>query len=88
MLRLAVLSNSPRAVHEIDRLAIGHFFEQVIPLDDPIRKPAPAAFTTGLAALDLAPQQATYVGDSPAADVRGARGAGLNAAWLDRWSDP
>jgi putative hydrolase of the HAD superfamily len=47
-------------------------------------KPDPAIFLEALARLGVAPADALHVGDDPAADVEGARRAGLAAALVDR----
>lgn len=49
-----------------------------------VRKPDAAIFERALAALGVAPGAALHVGDNLDADVRGARGAGLVAVWLNR----
>lgn len=47
-------------------------------------KPDPAMFLAGCKALDVAPEQVAYVGDSIEADARAASAAGLRGIWLDR----
>ncbi len=47
-------------------------------------KPEPAIFHAACAALEVAPQDALYVGDDILLDVRGAQQAGLRAVWLNR----
>ena len=47
-------------------------------------KPDPRPFLAGAHLLGLEPGQVLYVGDNPVNDVRGALGAGLRAALLDR----
>jgi putative hydrolase of the HAD superfamily len=34
--------------------------------------------------LSVQPSEALFVGDSPVADIEGARRAGLHAAWINR----
>ena len=46
-------------------------------------KPDPRIFHLALGRLGIAPEQAVMVGDSPSADVAGARAAGARAALLD-----
>lgn len=50
-----------------------------------VAKPDPAIFRPALRAAGVSPDQATMVGDSWAADIVGARAAGLSAVWLHRW---
>jgi putative hydrolase of the HAD superfamily len=47
-------------------------------------KPDPAVFRAALELARCAPEEALHVGDSPQADVDGARGAGIAAVLLDR----
>ncbi len=49
-----------------------------------IAKPEPGIFARALADLGVAAGQAVMVGDSPEADVAGAKRAGLGAVWLNR----
>jgi HAD superfamily hydrolase (TIGR01549 family) len=47
-------------------------------------KPDPRIYAVALAKLDVLAIETVMVGDSLAADVAGARAAGLHACWLDR----
>lgn len=47
-------------------------------------KPHEAIFKTLVGQMGIAPQNILYVGDSPLADVTGAKHAGLQAAWVNR----
>ena len=47
-------------------------------------KPDARIFHAALQALDLPAGQVLHVGDSPEADVRGAAGAGMQTAWVNR----
>jgi len=49
-----------------------------------VAKPEPAIFLEACARLDCAPHEVLHVGDDVELDVRGARRAGLRAAWLQR----
>lgn len=53
-----------------------------------VAKPAPAIFAAACARLGAAPAAVLHVGDDWHADVLGARGAGLRAAWLRRPGGP
>jgi HAD superfamily hydrolase (TIGR01549 family) len=80
-LRLAVVSNSDGRV-EAALMAAGlrDYFDVV--LDSAlvgVEKPDPAIFRAALAALDVAPEEALYVGDLYEVDVLGARAAGVEA---------
>ena len=47
-------------------------------------KPDPAIFRKVIEGTDLEPHEVVYVGDDPELDVEGARGAGMQAIWVDR----
>jgi|TARA_R110002096_G_scaffold22675_26_gene72799 FMN phosphatase YigB (HAD superfamily) len=84
---LALVSNfdhgeTARAILARDGAAT--FFDRIVISDEyGWRKPYPGIFTDTLAMLGIAPQDALYVGDSVADDVVGAKGAGLDVAWVN-----
>ena len=47
-------------------------------------KPDPAIFHKVIEGTDLQAADVVYVGDDPHLDVQGARGAGMQAIWIDR----
>ncbi len=53
-----------------------------------VGKPDPAIFAQTLAALEVAPDEAVMVGDSPARDILGANRAGVRAVWIRREGQP
>jgi HAD superfamily hydrolase (TIGR01549 family) len=53
-----------------------------------VSKPDPAIFAMALDRLGAAPHEAVMVGDSWAADVEGARAAGIRAIWFNRFRQP
>jgi putative hydrolase of the HAD superfamily len=53
-----------------------------------VSKPDPRIFAVALDALDVHAEEAVMVGDSWAADVLGARGAGLRAVWFNPYRVP
>jgi HAD superfamily hydrolase (TIGR01549 family) len=83
-LRLGVVSNSDGRVEEALRAAgIDDRFDVI--LDSAligVEKPDPAIFRAALAALDVGPEEALYVGDLYDVDVVGARAAGIEAVLL------
>ena len=85
-LRLAVISNwDDRLPGLLNALGLGELFEVTIVSGELGRhKPDPAIFRAALARLDLPADRVLHVGDDFDADVRGARAAGLRAAWLRR----
>ncbi|WP_265594834.1 HAD-IIIA family hydrolase [Haloferula sp. BvORR071] len=81
---LAVVSNFDRRLHGI---LAGHgleFHAVITSADAACRKPRAEIFETALSALKVAPSEALHAGDSIAADVEGARAAGIAAFHLDR----
>lgn len=85
--RLGLISNldhGPTVHHLLARDGLDRVFSAtVISIEFGRRKPHPAIFHEALRQLDVTPAEALFVGESPAEDVGGARGAGLDAAWLN-----
>jgi putative hydrolase of the HAD superfamily len=83
-LRLGVVSNSDGRVEAaLSAAGLRDCFEVVI--DSALfgaEKPDPAIFRAALEALDVAPDEALYVGDLYEVDVLGARAAGIEAILL------
>jgi putative hydrolase of the HAD superfamily len=83
-LRLGVVSNSDGRVESaLEAAGLREYFEVVI--DSAlagVEKPDPAIFRAALAALDVSPAEALYVGDLYEIDVLGARAAGIAAVLL------
>ena len=52
------------------------------------RKPHPRIFELALANWYLLPTEAVMVGDSLAADIKGAQDAGIYGVWINRRADP
>jgi FMN phosphatase YigB (HAD superfamily) len=86
--RLAVISNfdhAPTARRLLEKSGIVGCFEQVvISAEEGVRKPHPEIFARTLSRMGLAPQEALFIGDSLAIDVTGAKGAGIDVAWVNR----
>ena len=51
-------------------------------------KPDPAFFHLACRELGCAPEEVVHLGDDIELDIRGARGAGLHAVWMNRASHP
>lgn len=83
---LAIVSNfDSRLDRLVDGLGIGPLVDAVVcSTRAGAAKPDPRIFAYTLAALGAAPQETLHVGNDPAADVAGARAAGLHAVLLDR----
>jgi len=89
---LAVVSNADGTVEEqlrIDELCQvgpGQGVEVGVVLDSTVvgvAKPDPAIFLLALDAIGVAPHRAIHVGDTPSADVAGARAAGVRPVLVD-----
>lgn len=83
--RLAVLSDADRDFLTSSLEYNGLAFDLVVASDE-LRayKPHISVFREVCARLGVEPAEAVYVGDSPWADVAGARNAGLHAIWIRR----
>ncbi len=83
---LAVVSNfDGRLPGLLAGLGLASFFDVVVYSSRAgAAKPAPGIFTAALAALPAAACDAWHAGDSVAADVDGARAAGMTAVLVDR----
>lgn len=82
---VGLVTNGSRATQrtKLEALSIGDAFETAVYAGDGVTsKPDPEPFERALAALDATPAESLYVGNSLHADVRGARNAGLRAAWF------
>lgn len=84
--RLAVVSNWDLRLRPLLRaLRLGDFFEVlVISGEVGWHKPDPRLFAHAARQLGLRPEQILHVGDSWTEDVRGARAAGWQTAWVVR----
>ena len=84
---LAVVSNGFHDVQEekLGLLGIQSYFQLLVAAGNfGAGKPDPAIFCFALDKLGLEPGDVWHVGDSLAADVAGAKAAGLTAVWLNR----
>jgi FMN hydrolase / 5-amino-6-(5-phospho-D-ribitylamino)uracil phosphatase len=70
---------------DLAQIGIAHFFERTIAARQVgALKPDPAIFRKVIEGTDLQAHEVVYVGDDPLLDVAGARGAGMQAIWIDR----
>lgn len=83
-LRLGIVSNSDGRVDQaLTAAGLRQYFDVVV--DSSVfgtEKPDPAIFHAALRQLDVAPEEALYVGDLYEVDVVGARAAGMEAVLL------
>lgn len=85
-LRTAVITNGPSALQrgKLATVGLDGFDAVVVSGEVGHRKPEREIFALALRELGVAPAEALHVGDNQAADVGGARGAGLVAVWINR----
>lgn len=84
--RLVALTNGNA---HISQTGLQPFFEfQVSAADVQAAKPHPAMFERAMQRAGVGPEQTLHIGDHPRHDIRGARNAGIQAAWLRRTDQP
>lgn len=85
--QVALVSNfdhEPTARRIIERDGAAPYFQHIVISDGHgWRKPHPKIFTDTLELLNVGAQDALFVGDSLQDDVIGAKGAGLDIAWVN-----
>ena len=82
--RIASLSNGNACLVQI---GLDHLFHAIIAAHTHgASKPDPALFHIACRELGCAPEEVVHLGDDIELDVRGARGAGLHAVWINRAS--
>ena len=70
---------------DLARIGLAHFFEHSLGAREAgAAKPDPRIFSLLLERAGLEPDEVLHVGVDPAADVEGARAAGLPAVWINR----
>lgn len=70
---------------DIGRVGLGHLFTAAISAHEVgFAKPDPRTYQLACERVGVAPDEALHIGDDLDADVRGARAAGLRAAWIRR----
>ncbi len=73
----------------INLTGLSDYFDfQVSAADVSVAKPDPAMFERAMQQAGARPEQTLHVGDHPLHDIRGARNAGVDVAWLRRDSQP
>jgi FMN hydrolase / 5-amino-6-(5-phospho-D-ribitylamino)uracil phosphatase len=84
---IGMITNGPTSIQQpkIDLLEIEHHFPFILISESVgIWKPDPAIFEMALEIAGVHADDAIYVGDSPVADVPGARAAGMRSVWINR----
>lgn len=89
--RLGMISNAgdgPDVQTLVDNAELRPYFEQlIISAEVGIRKPSARIFQMALDFFQVTAQRAIMVGDTLAADILGARNAGLASIWITRRAD-
>jgi len=81
-LPLGVITNGNA---DLEAIGLQHHFQFILAAAHFGRaKPDPDIFLAACAAMQVAPQEAVYVGDDLRLDVEGAQQAGLRAVWMNR----
>ena len=84
---MALVSNfdhGPTARLVLQKGGVEECFQRIVISDEHgWRKPHPQIFTDALTALGTEPQEALFVGDSPTDDIVGAKGVGMDIAWVN-----
>jgi HAD superfamily hydrolase (TIGR01509 family) len=88
---VVVVTNNGVAEQQLKlaRCGIGAWIELMVTSEEVgVSKPAPEIFEHALARVGAAPADAVMLGDAWAADVEGARGAGITPVWFNRHGRP
>jgi putative hydrolase of the HAD superfamily len=92
-IKTAVLSNTmwPRRHHEevLQRDGVLHLFDYLLfTSETPAGKPHKSVFADVLYNLDVAPEQAVFVGDRLFDDIHGAQSIGMKGIWIPHSNIP
>ena len=87
--RMLVVSNSDGSMkRNVESIGLGQLFDALIDSETVgFEKPDPRIFDAALETIGARPERTVHVGDLYAADVVGARAAGVHAVLLDPWDD-
>ena len=83
--RLGLISNGKTPFQERNFRALGfadHFGSIIVSEAVGLRKPDARIFHLGCSELEVTPEEAAFVGDSPTADIEGAKEAGLRTIFV------
>jgi HAD superfamily hydrolase (TIGR01549 family) len=84
--RLGLITNGPAHSQrpKIEQFGLADLMDVIIVSEEvQLAKPDPAIFRLALERLDVAPQQALYVGDSLRSDLMGAHAVGMDFIWMN-----
>ena len=85
--RLGIVTNNSTAeqIEKLRALNIASYFDAVVISEDVgVYKPDPKIFAIALDRIDVAAQDAVFIGDNWTSDIVGALNVGMAAVWLDR----
>ncbi|HEY2823960.1 MAG TPA: HAD-IA family hydrolase [Gemmatimonadales bacterium] len=85
--RLGVITNGSSRVQraKVENLGLARFVDTILVSEEEgVHKPDRAIFERALERLGGSLESAMFIGDNPAADIAGARGAGMTAVWAPR----
>ncbi len=90
---LGLVTNGSNASQnpKIDGLGIRHYFGSLLVSEEEgVKKPDPEIFNRALRQLNVAPEEAVFVGDNPEADIHAAQAVGMKAVWMrdPYWPEP
>lgn len=83
--RLGVVSNGRAASQwpKMQRAGLDAAFESIVISEEVgFEKPHPEPFLNSLRALEIAPEEALYIGDNPYHDIGGAAAVGMKTCWV------
>lgn len=83
-IKLALISNGYGQFQDDNfrSLHIAHLFDEVLISEwEGLRKPDPAIFNRALSKLNVAAENALFVGDHPDNDIRASRAVGMKTVW-------
>ena len=84
--QLGVITNGNA---DVRRLGLADYFQFALCAEElGVGKPDPHPFEQALARAGVPAEQALHVGDHPADDILGARGAGMHAVWYNPQGKP
>ncbi len=86
---VVVVSNNIRSEQQekLEQCGLVSFIDALVVSEDiGVSKPDPMIFTAALERVGCGPEEAVMVGDSWAADIRGARAAGIRAIWFNQYA--
>jgi HAD superfamily hydrolase (TIGR01549 family) len=83
--RLAAITNGNA---DLQSIGISMYFDQVYAANlTLLEKPAPDMFNLCLSEMDIPPNALLHIGDNPVTDIFGAKAAGVQTLWFNRYNE-